>query len=152
MFQVRIHGRGGQGVVSAAEMLSVADVRDLEAKVTHAMSIRGARYIHIPVPCPLGWGSQPQDTVKLTRLATESGLFPVFEAEHGEITDRRLIRRKVPVECFECDTCYGVCPDNTVIKLGPGKRFAFNYDYCKGCGLCVAECPCGAIRMEREPD
>ncbi|MGF1548753.1 MAG: NAD(P)-binding protein [Thiotrichales bacterium] len=52
--------------------------------------------------------------------------------------------------CFECDTCYGVCPDNAVIKLGPGKRFQFNYDYCKGCGLCVAECPCGAIRMEAE--
>ena len=54
--------------------------------------------------------------------------------------------------CFECDTCYGVCPDNAVIKLGPGKRFRFNYDYCKGCGLCVAECPCGAIRVEAEPD
>jgi Pyruvate/2-oxoacid:ferredoxin oxidoreductase delta subunit len=37
--------------------------------------------------------------------------------------------------CFECDNCYGVCPDNAVIKLGlPGKRFEFNYDYCKGCG------------------
>ncbi|MBL8432883.1 MAG: NAD(P)-binding protein [Dechloromonas sp.] len=52
--------------------------------------------------------------------------------------------------CFECDNCYGVCPDNAVIKLGPGKRFRFNYDYCKGCGMCVAECPCGAIRMETE--
>jgi len=49
--------------------------------------------------------------------------------------------------CFECDNCYGVCPDNAVIKLGPGKRFEFNYDYCKGCGLCAAECPCGAIKM-----
>ena len=52
--------------------------------------------------------------------------------------------------CFECDNCYGVCPDNAVIKLGPGKRFAFNYDYCKGCGMCVSECPCGAIKMEAE--
>ena len=52
--------------------------------------------------------------------------------------------------CFECDNCYGVCPDNAVIKLGPGRRFEFNYDYCKGCGLCVSECPCGAIRMEPE--
>jgi 2-oxoacid:acceptor oxidoreductase delta subunit (pyruvate/2-ketoisovalerate family) len=52
--------------------------------------------------------------------------------------------------CFECDNCYGVCPDNAVIKLGPGKGFQFNYDYCKGCGLCVAECPCGAIKMEPE--
>jgi 2-oxoacid:acceptor oxidoreductase delta subunit (pyruvate/2-ketoisovalerate family) len=52
--------------------------------------------------------------------------------------------------CFECDNCYGVCPDNAVIKLGPGKRFQFNYDYCKGCGICVAECPCGAITMVDE--
>jgi NADPH-dependent glutamate synthase beta subunit-like oxidoreductase len=52
--------------------------------------------------------------------------------------------------CFECDNCYGVCPDNAVIKLGPGKRFEFNYDYCKGCGLCVAECPCGAIALTPE--
>ena len=52
--------------------------------------------------------------------------------------------------CFECDNCYGVCPDNAVVKLGPGKRFEFNYDYCKGCGVCVAECPCGAIEMVPE--
>ena len=52
--------------------------------------------------------------------------------------------------CFECDNCYGVCPDNAVIKLGPGKRFEFKYDYCKGCGLCVEECPCGAIKMVPE--
>ena len=52
--------------------------------------------------------------------------------------------------CFECDNCYGVCPDNAVIKLGAGKRFEFNYDYCKGCGICAAECPCGAIVMEPE--
>ena len=52
--------------------------------------------------------------------------------------------------CFECDNCYGVCPDNAVIKLGPGRRFEFNYDYCKGCGLCAAECPCGAIDMVAE--
>ncbi len=52
--------------------------------------------------------------------------------------------------CFECDNCYGVCPDNAVIKLGPGNRFEFNLDYCKGCGICAAECPCGAIDMVPE--
>jgi 2-oxoacid:acceptor oxidoreductase delta subunit (pyruvate/2-ketoisovalerate family) len=52
--------------------------------------------------------------------------------------------------CFECDNCYGVCPDNAVIKLGPGKGFEFNYDYCKGCGICVSECPCGSIKMVPE--
>lgn len=52
--------------------------------------------------------------------------------------------------CFECDNCYGVCPDNAVTKLGPGKRFDFKYDYCKGCGMCAQECPCGAIAMVPE--
>jgi Pyruvate/2-oxoacid:ferredoxin oxidoreductase delta subunit len=52
--------------------------------------------------------------------------------------------------CFECDNCYGVCPDNAVIKHGPGKGFDFNLDYCKGCGICVSECPCGAIKMVAE--
>jgi len=52
--------------------------------------------------------------------------------------------------CFECDNCYGVCPDNAVIKLGPGDRYQINLDYCKGCGICVNECPCGAIDLEPE--
>ncbi|WIV53867.1 NAD(P)-binding protein [Amycolatopsis nalaikhensis] len=52
--------------------------------------------------------------------------------------------------CFECDNCYGVCPDNAVIKLEPGDKYAIDLDYCKGCGICVAECPCGAIEMVPE--
>jgi pyruvate ferredoxin oxidoreductase beta subunit len=79
---------------------SVANLRDLEFKVTRAMGIRGARYIHIHVPCPLGWGSAPADTIKLARLAVESGLFPLFEAEHGEIVNSTKIRQQVPVESY----------------------------------------------------
>ncbi|MEP3045949.1 MAG: NAD(P)-binding protein [Roseibium sp.] len=52
--------------------------------------------------------------------------------------------------CFECDNCYGICPDNAVVKLGVGNRFKINYDYCKGCGMCAEECPCGAINMVPE--
>ena len=69
---------------------SVADLHDLERKVTKAMGIHGARYLHIHVPCPLGWGSASQDTITLARLAVECGLFPVYEAEHGVITDDEL--------------------------------------------------------------
>jgi pyruvate ferredoxin oxidoreductase beta subunit len=87
---------------------SVANLRDLEDKVTRAMSIRGARYVHIHVPCPLGWGSAPADTIKVARAAVEAGLFPLFEAENGEITGRTPIRRLVPVEDY----------------LKPQKRFA----------------------------
>jgi pyruvate ferredoxin oxidoreductase beta subunit len=77
---------------------TVADLRDLEAKVIKAMSFRGARYIHVLVPCPLGWGSESCDTIKIARLATQSGLFPVFEAEHGEVVASTPIRHKVNVE------------------------------------------------------
>ena len=51
--------------------------------------------------------------------------------------------------CFGCDNCYGVCPDNAIIKLADG-QYEIDYDYCKGCGLCATECPCGAIEMEPE--
>ena len=76
---------------------SVADLHDLEAKVTKAMSFRGARYIQIHVPCPLGWGAASNDTIRLARLAIETGLFPIFEAEAGRITHVRKIRRALPV-------------------------------------------------------
>ena len=76
---------------------TVADLRDLEYKATRAMDFRGARYLHILVPCPLGWGSAPADTVRVARLATESGLFPVFEAETGQVTSATPIRHRVPV-------------------------------------------------------
>jgi NADPH-dependent glutamate synthase beta subunit-like oxidoreductase len=54
--------------------------------------------------------------------------------------------------CFACDNCYGVCPDNAVIKLDGGGAYAYaiDLDYCKGCGLCAAECPAGAIAMRPE--
>lgn len=79
---------------------SIADLHDLEDKVTKAMTIRGARYIHIHVPCPLGWKSDPALTVKVARMAVESGLFPLFQAEHGQVTDRTLIRHRVNVEKY----------------------------------------------------
>jgi pyruvate ferredoxin oxidoreductase beta subunit len=76
---------------------TVADLRDLEAKVETAMTVRGARYLHVLVPCPLGWGSASRETILLARLAKESGLFPVFEARHGEVTSVAPIRHRVPV-------------------------------------------------------
>jgi pyruvate ferredoxin oxidoreductase beta subunit len=87
---------------------TVADLHDLEYKVTKAMSMHGARYIHIFVPCPLGWGAASHDTIRLARLAHETGFFPVFEAERGEVTGVSKIRRPLPIEDY----------------LKPQKRFA----------------------------
>jgi pyruvate ferredoxin oxidoreductase beta subunit len=77
---------------------TVADLFDLESKVEKAMTFHGARFLHILVPCPLGWGSLSSDTIALARLAHETGIFPVFEAERGEVTSSLPIRRPTPVE------------------------------------------------------
>jgi pyruvate ferredoxin oxidoreductase beta subunit len=79
---------------------TVADLHDLEEKVERAMQLHGARYLHILVPCPLGWGSAPNDTILVARLAKETGLFPVFEAEHGKVTAVSPIRHRTPVEAY----------------------------------------------------
>jgi pyruvate ferredoxin oxidoreductase beta subunit len=91
---------------------TVADLHDLEAKVESAMALHGARYLHVLVPCPLGWGAAGHDTIRLARLARETGIFPVFEARGGEVTAVTPIRHRVPVEEY----------------LRPQKRFAHLFD------------------------
>jgi NADPH-dependent glutamate synthase beta subunit-like oxidoreductase len=77
-----------------------------------------------------------------------------FDEVHGGLDeDHALLEARRCMSCghcFECDNCYGMCPDNAVIKLGPGKGFAIDLEYCKGCGVCANECPCGAIAMVDE--
>ncbi|MCU0313988.1 MAG: thiamine pyrophosphate-dependent enzyme [Solirubrobacteraceae bacterium] len=77
---------------------TVAELRDLEQKVEAAMELHGPRYIHVFVPCPLGWGSASSDTIRLARLAKETGIFPVFEARDGVVSGVSKIRRRLPVE------------------------------------------------------
>jgi pyruvate ferredoxin oxidoreductase beta subunit len=77
---------------------TVAELRDLEYKIERAMEFHGARYVHVFVPCPLGWGTASRETIRIARLAKETGLFPVFEAEGGEVVSVSKIRRRVPVE------------------------------------------------------
>ncbi|HUF26998.1 MAG TPA: NAD(P)-binding protein [Gemmatimonadaceae bacterium] len=77
-----------------------------------------------------------------------------FEEVHGGLDEHNALfeaRRCLSCgNCFECDNCFGVCPDNAVVKLGQGNRYRIDLDYCKGCGICAHECPCGAIRMVTE--
>ncbi|MDR0482926.1 MAG: hypothetical protein LBH13_07215 [Cellulomonadaceae bacterium] len=76
---------------------SVADLRDLERKVRTAMSYRGARYLHVFVPCPLGWGSESGQSIQIARLAVRCGLFPLIEAVNGELVGSTKIRDRVDV-------------------------------------------------------
>ena len=53
--------------------------------------------------------------------------------------------------CFECDQCYAACPEQAIVKLGPGRRYLFDYALCTGCAVCFEQCPCHAIEMNPEP-
>jgi len=100
---------------------------------------------------PWYYSDAPQKLRPQLDIARRTGSFD--EVQGGLSEDNALFEARRCLSCgncFECDNCYGVCPDNAVVKLGPGNRFQFNYDYCKGCGMCVAECPCGAIEMVPE--
>jgi 2-oxoacid:acceptor oxidoreductase delta subunit (pyruvate/2-ketoisovalerate family) len=57
--------------------------------------------------------------------------------------------------CMSCDNCWTLCPDTAVLKTRflntASSGYVFDYDYCKGCGLCAHECPTAYIVMENEP-
>ena len=100
---------------------------------------------------PWYYSDAPKTVRPQLELARRTSSFD--EVQGGLAADNALFEARRCLSCgncFECDNCYGVCPDNAVTKLGPGKGFEFKLDYCKGCGICVAECPCGAIEMVPE--
>jgi 2-oxoacid:acceptor oxidoreductase delta subunit (pyruvate/2-ketoisovalerate family) len=100
---------------------------------------------------PWYYSDAPKTLQPVLDIARRTSSFDEVQGGLDESTALFEARRCLSCgNCFECDNCYGVCPDNAVIKHGPERGFDFNYDYCKGCGVCVAECPCGAIRMEPE--
>ncbi len=97
------------------------------------------------------YGEAPKTVRPMLELARRTSTFEEvvqgLDASNALYEARRCLSCG---NCFECDNCYGMCPDNAVTKLGPGKGFEFRYDYCKGCGICAQECPCGAIAMVPE--
>ena len=121
--------------------------------------LRGTRLEPVPKHAPATldrmnpwyYSDAPKTVRPQLDLARRTSSFD--EVQGGLTEDNALFEARRCMSCgncFECDNCYGVCPDNSVIKLGTGKGFDFNYDYCKGCGMCAAECPCGAIDMVPE--
>ena len=121
--------------------------------------LRGARWTHPPRPelatyerlNTWYYSDAPRSRQPVLDAIRRQSTFDEVVGSYDETTAQFEARRCLSCgNCFECDNCYGVCPDNAVVKRGPGLRYEFNYDYCKGCGLCVAECPCGAITTTPE--
>jgi len=97
------------------------------------------------------YSDAPKSVAPVLDMLRRQSTFEEVVGGLDESTARYEARRCLSCgNCFECDNCYGVCPDNAIVKLGPGQRYQINLDYCKGCGLCAAECPCGAIGMVPE--
>lgn len=156
---------GHPGVFAGGDMVPAE--RNVTVAVGHGKKaahhidawLRGSVYTPAPKHAPASadrlntwyYSDAPKTLRPQLDLARRTSSFD--EVQGGLTEDNALFEARRCLSCgncFECDNCYGVCPDNAVIKLGPGKGFEFNYDYCKGCGVCVAECPCGAIDMVPE--
>jgi len=79
---------------------SVGYFRDVEKKVKKALSIKGPKFLHIFVPCPLGWRHSSSQTLEIAKLVVETGLFPVVEYEDGRLTNVMRFKELKPVEEF----------------------------------------------------
>lgn len=76
---------------------SIGYPEDLVRKLQKAVGIRGSKFIHILSPCPSGWKSEPEETVKIARLAVQSRIFPLYEVERGERYTVTVNPQPVPV-------------------------------------------------------
>jgi NADPH-dependent glutamate synthase beta subunit-like oxidoreductase len=126
--------------------------------------LRGRAYVHPPRPelatfemlNTWYYADAPRTHRPRLEAARRRSTFEEITRGLGESTALYEARRCLSCgNCFSCDNCYGVCPDNAVLKLSDAANanvngYEIDLDYCKGCGICVAECPCGAIRMEPE--
>jgi NADPH-dependent glutamate synthase beta subunit-like oxidoreductase len=158
---------GHEGVFAGGDMVPAE--RTVTVGVGHGK--KAARHIdawlrggeHVPPPkaelatfdmlTPWYYADAPKTVRPMLEAARRQSTFDEVVGGLDESTALFEARRCMSCgNCFACDNCYGVCPDNAVIKLDPtgAYMYAYDLDYCKGCGICAEECPCGAIAMEPE--
>jgi NADPH-dependent glutamate synthase beta subunit-like oxidoreductase len=122
--------------------------------------LRGSRYEKPPKPpivslamlnLPVFSDADPSVQKMLTG-AVRAESFAEVLAGFTEPEARREAQRCLSCgNCYECDNCYAACPEDAIIKLGPGKRYRYDYAKCTGCAVCFEQCPCHAIEMIPEP-
>jgi 2-oxoacid:acceptor oxidoreductase delta subunit (pyruvate/2-ketoisovalerate family) len=158
---------GHQGIFAGGDMVPAE--RTVTVAIGHGKKaarnidawLRGASREQAPRPGLAGYGGlntwyyadAPGTVRPKLAAARRTGTFDEVTGGLDESTALFEARRCMSCgNCFGCDNCYGACPDNAVIKTGPGGPgdYEIDYDYCKGCGICAAECPCGAIAMVPE--
>ena len=122
--------------------------------------LRGTRYVKGPkhplvdyamLHLPVFSDADPAGQRELSHAARTEGFAEVVAGLSEPEARREALRCLSCGNCYECDNCYAACPEDAIIKLGPGKRYRFDYEKCTGCGTCFEQCPCHAIEMIAEP-
>jgi NADPH-dependent glutamate synthase beta subunit-like oxidoreductase len=123
--------------------------------------LKGSKYRRAPRHPLIGpeklhlWYRTSAPQVEQARLPVRERTGSFDEILHNLTEDGALFEARRCLSCgncFECDGCFGACPEDAIIKLGPGKRYQFNFDICTGCAVCYEQCPCDAIEMIDEPE
>jgi Pyruvate/2-oxoacid:ferredoxin oxidoreductase delta subunit len=100
---------------------------------------------------PIYTDAAPSAQRELPLAERASGFDEVFAGLNEQETVHEAKRCLSCGNCFECDNCYAACPEDAIIKLGPGQRYKYDYAKCTGCAVCFEQCPCHAIEMIPEP-
>lgn len=155
---------GAAGVFAGGDM--VPSERTVTVAVGHGKLaarnidawLRGGVYRHAAVPPIVDYGmlnlpvfsdADPTPQRALSLAARDD--FAEVLSGLTEAEARREAQRCLSCgNCFECDNCYAACPETAIIKLGPGKRYRYDYAKCTGCAVCFEQCPCHAIEMVAE--
>lgn len=90
---------------------------------------------------------EPEEADPEERVGGFDEIVAGLSPEEAEFEARRCLSCG---NCFECDGCFGSCPEEAIIKLGPGNRYEFDYERCTGCATCYEQCPVNAIQMISE--
>jgi len=92
---------------------------------------------------------RPQENIDM--LLRQSGFEEVVHGLNKPDAVFESLRCLSCGNCYECDGCFGACPERAIKKLGKHKGYEVNFDKCTGCGICFQQCPCHAIDMVPEP-
>jgi NADPH-dependent glutamate synthase beta subunit-like oxidoreductase len=134
------HGKHAARHIDAWLCGGVCAERQKQPLVSFAM-------LHLPV-----FSDADPSPQKMLDAAERADSFAEVLAGFTEPQARREAQRCLSCgNCFECDNCYAACPEQAIIKLGPGRRYSYDYAKCTGCAVCFEQCPCHAIDMIPEP-
>ncbi|WP_455380721.1 NAD(P)-binding protein, partial [Acidihalobacter prosperus] len=145
---------GGIRTITAATGHGKHAARNIDAWLQHTVyhrhthkSVVGFEMLHLPDYLPA-----PQHAAQKKPVKVRDDFEEIVSGLPENQTRFEAQRCLACGNCFECDNCYAACPEQAIIRLGPGQGYKVDFDLCSGCGVCFEQCPCHAIEMISEPE